>query len=64
MKNRFAKTVAIGIRVTEDERAMFHELAERLKKPSYGEAVRMLVTETVKLLREQQETESTASTEI
>ena len=49
------KHVTTSIRVTPQERELFHELAERLGKRSAGAAVRVVVRETVKILREQQE---------
>ena len=47
--------VTTSIRVTEEERAIFHELAERLNKRSLGAAVRAVVFETVNILREQEQ---------
>ena len=55
------KHVTTSIRVTADEKAMFRELAERLGKRSAGAAVREVVLEAVKILREQDQNQSTGA---
>ena len=53
------KTTMVGIRVTQKELELFHELGRRLNR-TYSDATRLVVKQAVEILREKEtEKEST-----
>lgn len=57
-EDRITRGERVTIRVTDREREMFHELARRMRRPSYSEVVRDLVREKLSYLQEKSENQN------